>query len=333
MKSDYASRKKEKNHPRKNYAYASWRKKNKKGIEFSFTWLFAMIVGMTILFLAIYAVTKITQTENTVIDASTAKQIGILLNPLETGFESAKTTSLILPKETRIYNKCNNITEPFGRQVISLSQKSFNKWTDTDIDVGFSNKYIFSDGFVEGKKFYIFSKPFEFPFKISDVIYITSADKKYCFEDAPKEIKDELSNLGQENIYIEDCPDESVKICFSNGNCDIRVNTGSKYVEKDDKKMYFSDDALMYAIIFSEPKIYECQLKRLMKRGESLIELYNEKANIVSAKGCDSNVKNDLEILKGRIDGFENSFNLNSALVESVENIKNKNGGSLCKLW
>ena len=305
---------------------------NKKGVEFSFTWLFAMIVGMTILFLAIYAVTRITQTENTVIDASTAKQIGILLNPLETGFESAKTTSLILPKETRIYNKCDNRTEPFGRQVISLSQKSFNKWTDTDIDVGFSNKYIFSEGFVEGKKFYVFSKPFEFPFKISDVIYITSADKKYCFDDAPEDIRDELSSLGQENIYLENCPEESAKVCFS-GGCDIKVDYSSRYVQKFNEKMYFADDSMMYAAIFSEPEIYECQLKRLMKRGESLIELYNGKADIVSAKGCDSGVKNELSVLGSMISDVKNSENINTAVVETVEDIKNKNSVSLCKLW
>ena len=304
---------------------------NKRGFEFSFTWLFAMIVGMTILFLAIYAATRITQTQETIIDASTAKEIGILLNPLETGFESAKTTSLILPKETRIYNKCNN-NGNFGRQVISLSQKSFNKWTDTDIDVGFSNKYIFSDGFVEGKKFYIFSKPFEFPFKISDVIYITSSDKKYCFDDAPDEIKDELFSLGQENIYLEDCPEGSIKVCFS-GRCDIEVDYASKHVEKEDERMQFANDALMYAAIFSEPEIYECQLKRLMQREVSLIDLYNEKAEIVSAKGCNSDVKKELSVLSGMISGIGSSENINTAVVSMVLDIKNKNDISLCKLW
>ncbi len=83
--------------------------------------------------------------------------------------EIQKATSLILPSETRIYNKCNTDGE-FGRQIIKISQKSFDKWTETDVDVGFSNKYIFSENYVEGKKFYIFSKPLDFPFKISDLI-------------------------------------------------------------------------------------------------------------------------------------------------------------------
>ena len=121
----------------------------------SFAWLFAIIVGAFILFLAIYAATKIVNTEQTSLDAQAAKEIGVLLNPLETGFETGKTTSLRLPSETRIYNRCNN-NGVFGRQIIQISQKSFNEWSDTDVNVGFSNKHIFSEDYVEVKKFFIF---------------------------------------------------------------------------------------------------------------------------------------------------------------------------------
>ena len=122
---------------------------NSKGfLQMSFAWLFALIVGAFILFLAIYASTSIVQTEQTSTDAKTAKEIGILLNPLETGFETGKTNSIIIPSETRIFNRCNN-DGFFGRQIIKVSQKTFGEWTDTNVDVGFSNKYIFSENFVE----------------------------------------------------------------------------------------------------------------------------------------------------------------------------------------
>ena len=113
-------------------------------LQISFAWMFAIIVGIFILFLAIFATTKLIKTDQTIIDSKTAKEIGVLLNPLETGFETGKSTSLILPSETRIYNKCNTDGE-FGRQIIKISQKSFDKWTETDVDVGFSNKYIFKN--------------------------------------------------------------------------------------------------------------------------------------------------------------------------------------------
>ena len=307
--------------------------KNKKGLQISFAWLFAIIVGAFILFLAIFGTTKLIKTEQTIQDAKTGKDIGILLNPLETSFETGKTTSLTLPVETRIYNKCNN-NGMFGRQIIQISQKSFNKWTETNINVGFSNKYLFSESYTEGKKFYIFSKPFEFPFKVADLIYITSSLKEYCFLDAPEEIEDEISALKQKNLLIENCANSEkvIRVCFGSGSdCDINVNYNMKYVEKNKGKMYFEGDALMYAAIFSDKKIYECELKRLMKRIGHLALLYKDKSGFISRIGCESNL-NLLE-LNDLTNNFESSANLES-INYVIEDIKEKNEDNvLCKLW
>ena len=303
----------------------------KKGyLQISFAWMFAIIVGIFILFLAIFATTKLIKTDQTIIDSKTAKEIGVLLNPLETGFETGKSTSLILPSETRIYNKCNTDGE-FGRQIIKISQKSFDKWTETDVDVGFSNKYIFSENYVEGKKFYIFSKPLDFPFKISDLIYLTSKDKKYCFLDSPENIKDEITSLKQKNIQVNNCSEDSIKVCF-NRNCEINVDYNGKYVEKDKSRMYFETDALMYAAIFSEKDIYECQIKRLMKRVENLALLYNDKAGLISQKECNSNLESELSTLNSLTRNLENSNNLNS-INFLVEDINKKNDLTECRLW
>ncbi|MBU2503632.1 MAG: hypothetical protein KJ879_01075, partial [Nanoarchaeota archaeon] len=143
--------------------------KNKKGFEISFSWFFAIVVGGFILFLAIYGATKVINTGGEANSAKTGKEIGALLNPLETGFESGQTTLLSMPVETRIYNECEDITGNFGRQIIKVSQKSFGDWSLTDINPSFQNKYIFSGEIVEGKNFIIFSKPFELPFKVADL--------------------------------------------------------------------------------------------------------------------------------------------------------------------
>ena len=127
----------------------------KDGLQISFAWIFAIIVGAIILFLAIYAVVKLIGTEQTISDVEIAKEIGVLMNPLETSFQSAQSTSMFLPAETRIYNRCNNVGD-FGEQSIKVTQKSFGKWSETEIDVEFLNKYVFSDEYVEGKKFYLF---------------------------------------------------------------------------------------------------------------------------------------------------------------------------------
>lgn len=314
-------------------------KKDKRGyLQISFKWLFAIIVGAFILFLAIYAAIKIMQIEETVIDAKTGKEIGMLLNPLEMGFESGKLSSLSMPVETRIYNRCHNIGT-FGKQLIQVSQKSFNKWTQTNINVGFTNKYIFSEYPVEGKKFYVFSKPFNFPFKVADLIYIIPNEKKYCFINAPENIENEISALNIENILTEDCG-EATRVCFSPSarNCDISVNYDIGYIEKiseNSNRIYFYDDALMYAAIFSIPETYECQVKRLMKRTETLTLLYKDKANFVSRNGCNSNLNSDLVSLANLASNLYSSgssVNLNS-MIEIVNDIDYKNNIADCKLW
>ena len=304
--------------------------KSKRGLQISFAWIFAIIVGAFILFLAIYFSTKIIHTEQKIIDSEGAKRIGILLNPLETGSNSIKATSMTLPTDTQIYAGCEN-GGFFGNQFIRISQKSFGEWTDTDVNVAFKNKYIFSDEFVEGKKFYLFSVPFNFPFKVSNLIIMTSADKKYCFENVPEEIERDLEAIGQEN-FLEECTDSSVKVCFGSENCDVNVNEFGNYVEKNNERIYFEGDSLMYAAIFSDNDVYECQVKRLMQRVEMLSFLYRDKAGFVSGVGCNSDVNIELTTLGNLAKNLESSSEL-EMIMNSVEEIKDKNDYSLCKLW
>lgn len=300
-------------------------------LEISFGWLFAIIAGIAILALAIYFITKFIGVQQTAIGAETGKEIGILLNPLETSFETAKTSKFSIPSETIIHNICQKEGN-FGTQEIRLSQKSFGKWADTDVDVSFENKYIFSDADIEGKDFYVFSKPFEFPFKVANLIYLTSSLKEYCFMNSPTEINDELTNLNQTNIHVKDCPENSIKVCFDSGSCDINVNYASKYVRKQGRNLYFETDALMYAGVFSEPDVYECQTARLMKRTEELSQLYLNKVALISLKGCPSNLGNDLTQLNDFTKSFRNSGDL-SLIGDSADGLKRNNEVSLCPLW
>ena len=296
-------------------------------LQISFTWLFAIIAGAFILFMAIFMTSKLISTEQVAQDLKSGKEIGALLNPVEIGFESAKSTSITMPVETRITTRCEN-NNKFGEQIINLSQKSFGKWTETRTEVRFLNKYIFSEN-PEGKTFFIFAKPFELGFKVADLIYMTSSEKEYCFRNAPEDIKDEIEFLNQKNLVTENCQDDSVKVCFS-GSCDIEVNYHSKYVTKDGSKMYFSDDALMYAAIFSDSENYECQVKRLMQRAANLALLYKDKADFISIRGCNSNL--NLRGLENAAKSLSSSANLN--FVSSVaEEINDENKFAGCRLW
>lgn len=300
-------------------------------LEISFAWLFAIVVGIFILALAIYISMKFISTEQTTIDAKTGKEIGVLLNPLETSFEAAKTTFFTVPVDTRIYNLCNN-EGIFGKQTIQISQKSFNKWTETSVDVSFPNKYIFSDIYAEGKKFYIFSKPFEFPFKVADLIYITSSMREYCFVNPPGNIEDEISDLSQENLKVENCSEDSIRICFSNElDCSVYVDYEKGRVRRGEKSVTFEGDALMYAGIFADKEVYECQLERLVKRIGKLASIYKSKEDFISKKGCNSNL--NMISLSSAADSFSNSNDivLFGLIAEEIKEENEANEG--CRLW
>ena len=300
----------------------------------SFAWIFALIVGAFILALAIFAVIKFTGVENTTQSAETSKGIGVLLNPLEISFESGKTTSFSLSTESRIYATCNSLGD-FGTERISVSQKVYGKWSDTDIGVSFVNKYIFSRKPIEGKNFYVFSKPYNLPFKVADLIYLTSEKDNYCFIDAPRNIEEEISFLNPsiKNLYYQSCPENSINVCFRPGqNCDVSVNYNSKIISKDGVSFYFSDDSLMYAGIFSDSDTYECQIERLMKRAKELSFLYADKETFLSQKvGCQVNLKTDLFALGNLEENYEDLLDLR-IISSFAGDLDGKNFGA-CKLW
>ena len=321
-------------------------KKNKKAqLEISFPWLFAIIAGIFILVLAIYISTKFIFIEQTQIDTETAKYIGILLNPFEIGAESGISTPMTTPTESKIYISCNE-NGNFGNQLISTSQKSFGWWSEQSVEVSFKNKYIFSEDDVEGKKFFLFIKPFNSPFKVGDIIILTSASKNYCFVDFTDGIKIDIENLGQENMKLEpDCLPNSIKVCFnengiSNSNCEINVfySEGGGYVEKDGDKLYFIGDSrnlgLVYGAIFSNKELYECQVKRLMKRLNQLSVIYERKAVFISQRGCTNNLAVDLQNLASSSSVLSDSYSLNQLIYPKSTEIEEKNENNVfCKLW
>ena len=324
--------------------------KQKKAIAMSFNWIFALIVGGAILFLAIYGTTKLIDTGETQIYTETAAKIVTLLNPLGTGLADGKSYELNFQKETRTYYGCSSVGS-FGNNKISFAEKTIgDKFGERGGEIS-TKKYVFAEDIVEGKTLSLFSKSFSMPFKIDDVIVISSKD--YCFYQAPNEIKDELEGMVIKNINFADEFGElgncsGVRVCFdSNIDCDVSVygmcdnstingyNCESKYdygkVIKKGGSLYYNE-ALIYGAIFSSPELYECNLERLVKRFVELGSIYLDKAKIIDIKGCSSNVGAELSGMVGLADNFESSENL-FVLSQKADVMNSKNEVAVCKLW
>jgi hypothetical protein len=306
--------------------------KNSKGfLEMPFSWLFAIITGIFILFFAFYFGSSLLKTGNQETSAKSAKQIQGFLNSIENGLESSQTSSISMPSDTRIKNICEN-TGVLGKERISVEQKTFGKWSESDVKISANNKYLFSNRQIEAKNLNIFSKPLKFSFSVGSLIYIIPKDKEYCFINAPSNLKGEINELGLSNLKIGDC--NGTKVCFNRGNCDIIVDYSSNSIRKGNETFYFAldpDDSLFYAALFSDKGVYECQLKRVIERAKILTKIYLEKQELLK-NYCEDYITNDLTNMYNILDSYNDSRNLNDIILTAQE-LDNSNKFADCRLW
>ena len=312
---------------------------DRRGLEFSFVWIFVILVGAVFIFLSIYAAGRFIDSERQIQNTQIGKSLGSLLNPISANIEEGKLSKISISSNSRIMNVCNSDEDAFGYQGLSVSVSEREDFSSQGITNVIKDRYVFSEEYIEGKDFIVFSKPFEMPFKIGELIYMWSAEKNYCFFDPPSQIEEELESLNVENIgFDEECQKDSVSVCFQSSGCDIDVSLGIGDEIKGNVKKKFSDfvyfegETLLYAAIFSDSKIYECQLKRLTGRASQLSNVYNLKANLVGIKGCNTGLEDELTVYYNLTSSIKSSSDL-AAVFFASEKIKEVNDGLSCNLF
>ncbi len=311
-----------------------------KKAQFNFAWLFAIVVGGAILFLAIFGAMRTGDTYRYQADSEIAKSLSVITDPLQAGFSEGSFGKISFNQETRINNLC--MSGGFGQNDISVSTRSDigEEWNLAGGATSIHNKYFFSSEQSSGFDYYIFSKPFNFPYEISDLIFMTSDN--YCFMNAPDEIADEIIGMDIKNIEVANCTlINSINVCFGTGtDCDIIIygSCGSRCdsvyyegtVSKSSGDMKYVGN-LMYAAIFSDKLIYDCNVKRLMYRNGKIAEELVAKADLMDARGCGTNLRGDLSVWAGL------TINATSddlvSLRSMSENMEIKNNRELCGVW
>lgn len=317
-----------------------------KKAQMQFNWIFAIIVGGVIIFLALFFITRYVNIERYKYDSMMAKKLAILLDPLETSLDMEKVTPIELPFETRLSMKCKY--EGIGREELRMVTKSSmgEEWQEFGAAQSINNKYIFSKDVEQGKTLYIFSKTFKMPFDVADLIYATA--QNYCFVSPPQSIKDTVHDLNSSYMQLvqrrQECKPNRETICFGESNCDINVfglcygfscNDGYEYgsVRRGNETVYYNGDALMYAAIFSKSDLYNCNVKRLLYRISTLSRLYAEKTKLLDARGCMTGDLNDKLIgLSYEALSLINSANI-MQISDKAKVVENENGGLLCKVF
>jgi hypothetical protein len=214
---------------------------------------------------------------------------------------------------------------------------------NSGLDISIYNKYIFSKEKNSGTEYYVFSKPFYFPYKIADLTFMTS--ENYCFLGAPEVIYDELKGLKPTNIEVENCTNQNAtKVCFgSSRSCDIEISGGcfspeckTEYDKGSVKNKISGEEMnyvgnLMYAAIFSSEDNYNCNIERLFYRATKLTEVLIEKTDLMRIRGCSSDMKGDLTIWKETLSSTAPEDIL--SISGDINSLEIKNERESCGLW
>ncbi len=308
----------------------------KRGFEFSFTWIFVLVVGAAILVLAIFLVARLVDREGAIYNTEVAAELGAALNPAGTILESAKYYPLSLPAETRISNDCD-ASSTFGEQEISTQVKSGvgREWRLNGIPYRVSNHFIFSAPDLETQELHIVSAPVTLPYKVGDAITLYAG--KLCFVNPPDSFKDEIMGLGAESMIQvssrNECPEGSMRICFEGSGCEVMVQSSSTphqgSLNKKGATFYYGE-GLFYAALVSDSQLYTCQLARIRKRASELASLYAEKNAFLEARGCSSSITSALSMYRQELLNPGVSF---TSLLNEAEVLSESNDRLACKIF
>ncbi|MGC9310050.1 MAG: hypothetical protein ACP5D2_05140, partial [Candidatus Nanoarchaeia archaeon] len=106
--------------------------------------------------------------------------------------------------------------------------------------------------------------------------------------------------------------------------CESKYDYG--YVEKSGSRLEYAD-SLLYAAIFADEYVYECNVNRLLYRTGRLADLYKKKAEMMNARAC----RNDLS---GELMSFKASLNSSLNVIDNLgKELDRKNDNKLCRLW
>lgn len=294
---------------------------NSRGVEFGFSWLFVLLVGAAILFIAIFAVQRLVKTADIQQSSELAANFDSLLSPLETSVETSAYHTFTLNQPVRFVFDCD-ASGSLGTDSFTLQTRAGNGWTRAGVPARSSTRYVFSNDSLEGTHVHTFAAPFTFPYKVGDVFFLYT--EQYCLVDAPETVRSFVDQLGTNSFNLSDskqhCSPTAVSVCFNRGDCDITVRTsdgiqGSVTKNRQTVEYY---DTLLYGALVASPERYICEVARLRKRAAGLATLYMNKASLLAREGCSTNLEADLLYFSTQLESSA-SFSTVQSLAEELE--------------
>ena len=199
---------------------------------------------------------------------------------------------------------------------ISLFLKTNLKFSCDEVEVGnffsqsLEKEFVFAPKEMTTDKINVFLKPWKYPFKISNLFYLSSSNYKYyiVFDAASADFVNSLEFPKNFNIIkttsFPNIRDPNARIIsFTQKAADVQLDPSENgYATIAGKKYPVLGLPLVYAAMFSDN--YGCVFERLNDKFLTLIQIYKEKVDYMSAmnKNC------DYSQLKRTLSGMESSI-------------------------
>jgi len=256
-----------------------------------YNWAFVIIAGAVILAFFVSFTVKYIDIQNKKDSAMVASEIYNSLFALQkSSYQTETPIDLFL--RTDLSFSCDKLE--VGNFFSEALEKEFV----------FAPRSLFTD------KIQVFMKSWKYPFKIANLFYLTSSEKKYyiIFDASSAEFVNSLEFPKNFNIIktttkpnLND-PNSRI-ISFTSQNADVKITPGENgYATINNKQYPVLGLPLVYGAIFSSD--YPCILDRLLAKFSNMIDIYSAKVDYMSAlnNNCDySQLKRTLSLLNERI--------------------------------
>jgi len=272
----------------------------KRGMtETQFNWIFIAIAGAVILLFFFSFVQKQKSTEEQKSDITIEKNLQSILTGAEV---SKQTENIISVPDIEISYSCE------GFSIGSLD--------------AFNPRIVFSSSLLKSnnRQLIFYSLEWRVPFRTSNFLYVTSPEVRYIIVDDndldDDSIANQLYNSLPENMdkeivlsseTIANKNNYKIKIVFFDAE-NLNLNSingeiskikiipikdgldGYGKIEFDDGIQYYLKKESVIAAVFSEDKeIYECNIKKAMKRMKNVYEVYGKRINEINEKYTEDN--------------------------------------------
>lgn len=280
-------------------------KLNKKGFEISFSWLFAVIAGISVfLFLTWFAV-KQTDLFGNVSAQAAAEELDIAF----TSFSSSMIgTKLNFPKDVELEFKCDS-----NEERMLINGKGGKK---------LKGNIVFSPNNMKNNEFSLWTKGWNIPFRVSNFIFLADNKHRYNLDGISSTELEGVPDIfktgvdGEKINFVQGrdgSPSDDEKTIYLEYDSELDEHYGTIYIKGNEgQPLSYFGDAMIYAAIFSDKDNFDCLYNKAKERAENVIKVYEERAKEMRG-GCSL--------------GF--SFDIFDFSYEKIKELKESNDGLL----